>query len=81
MRYATTNNFTKKILYPVADECLLCEPAAERLARVQKNLETQGLGLKVWDCYRPISVQKKLWETVPDPNYVADPKIGSRRKF
>lgn len=78
MRYATENNFTKKVLYPVADECLLCEPAAKRLARVQAGLEKQGLGLKVWDCYRPISVQWKLWETVPDPRYVADPKVGSR---
>ncbi len=78
MRYATTNNFTKKKLYPVADECLLCEPAAQRLARVQKTLEKQGLGLKIWDCYRPVSVQWKLWEVVPDPNYVADPKLGSR---
>jgi D-alanyl-D-alanine dipeptidase len=78
MRYATTNNFTGKQLYPVADECLLCEPAAERLARVQKDLEKKGLGLKVWDCYRPVSVQQKLWDVVPDPRYVADPKTGSR---
>lgn len=78
MRYATNNNFTKQVLYPVADECLLCEPAALRLARVQKNLEKKGLGLKIWDCYRPVSVQKKLWSVVPDPRYVADPKTGSR---
>lgn len=78
MRYATTNNFTKKKLYPVADECLLCEPAAQRLAHVQKNLEKRGLGLKVWDCYRPISVQRKLWEIVPDDRYVANPEKGSR---
>lgn len=78
MRYATVNNFTRKKLYPVADECLLCEPAAGRLARVQKTLEKKGLGLKVWDCYRPVSVQKKLWDIVSDPRYVADPKTGSR---
>src|SRR5262245_10996887 len=78
MRYATANNFTKQVLYPVADECLLCEPAARRLAKVQKNLEKKGLGLKVWDCYRPVSVQKKLWDIVPDERYVANPKSGSR---
>jgi zinc D-Ala-D-Ala dipeptidase len=77
MRYATTNNFTKTKLYPVA-QCLLCEPSAERLARVQKNLEKEGLGLKVWDCYRPVSVQKKLWDTVPDERFVANPKNGSK---
>lgn len=77
MRYATTDNFTGKVLYPAA-ECVLCEPAALRLAAVQKTLQKRGLGLKVWDCYRPVSVQWKLWETVPDARYVADPKKGSR---
>lgn len=77
MRYASTDNFTGRTLYPAA-ECLLCEPAAHRLDRVQRKLEKRGLGLKVWDCYRPISVQRKLWEVVPDPRYVADPKTGSR---
>jgi zinc D-Ala-D-Ala dipeptidase len=77
MRYATTDNFTKTKLYPLA-ECLLCEPAAERLARVQANLEKKGLGLKVWDCYRPVSVQKKLWEIIPDDRYVANPSKGSK---
>lgn len=77
MRYATADNFTKRKLYPVA-ECLLNEPAARRLAAVQKNLEREGLGLKVWDCYRPISIQKELWKIVPDDRYVANPKTGSR---
>lgn len=77
MRYATADNFTGRVLYPAA-ECLLCEPAARRLAAVQKNLAARGLGLKVWDCYRPLSVQKKLWDVVPDPRYVADPRTGSR---
>ncbi len=77
MRYASTDNFTKKVLYPAA-ECLLCEPAAERLGRVQKKLEKKGLGLKVWDCYRPLSVQKKLWDLVPDDRYVANPAKGSK---
>jgi len=77
MRYATPNNFTKTKLYDKA-VCLLCEPTAVRLARVQKNLKKEGLGLKVWDCYRPLSVQQKLWDVVPDARYVANPKTGSR---
>lgn len=77
MRYAGPNNFTKQTLYD-ASVCLLNESAARRLARVQARLEKEGLGLKVWDCYRPLSVQKKLWEIVPNPEYVADPKTGSR---
>jgi D-alanyl-D-alanine dipeptidase len=77
LRYATQNNFTGQQLYPVS-KCLLCQPVAERLARVQNKLEKKNLGLKVWDCYRPLSIQKKLWSLVPDPRYVADPKTGSR---
>lgn len=77
MRYATTNNFTHQKLYPI-EQCLLSEPAAIKLDRVQKRLEKQGLGLKVWDCYRPVSIQQKLWDTVPDDRFVANPKFGSR---
>lgn len=78
LRYATTNNFTGEALYPPGGRCLLAEPAARRLAAAQKKLESRGLGLKVWDCYRPVSIQWKLWNTVPDARYVADPRKGSR---
>ena len=77
IRYATSDNFTHTILYP-ANRCLLRYPVAVRLAQVQGRLRNRGLGLKVWDCYRPLSIQKVLWALVPDPRYVADPKIGSR---
>jgi len=77
IRYATDNNFTKKVLYPVAKAKLRRE-AAESLASVQRELRQLGLGLKVFDGYRPLSIQWKLWEVVPDPNYVADPRKGSR---
>ena len=77
IRYATTNNFTEKVLYDSA-VCLLRKPVALRLSAVQEELEEQGLGLKVFDGYRPLSVQWKLWEIVPDPRYVADPREGSR---
>lgn len=77
MRYATINNFTHKVLYDRA-ECWLNAVAAARLDAVQKDLEQQGYGLKVWDCYRPLSVQKKFWALVPDERYVANPAKGSR---
>jgi len=72
MRYASTNNFTKAVVYPVA-RCLLRRDAAERLARAQARLRADGKGLKLWDCYRPFSVQKKFWKLVPDERYVAQP--------
>lgn len=77
MRYATTDNFTHSVLYDRA-ECWLNGVAAARLDAVQKDLEAEGYGLKVWDCYRPLSVQKKFWALVPDERYVANPAKGSR---
>ncbi len=77
IRYATENNFTHHKLYPVA-RCLLRREPAESLSAVQKELKTRGLGLKVFDGYRPLSIQKKLWEAVPDDRYVANPAKGSR---
>ncbi len=77
IRYATTNNFLKRKLYPIA-KCALRSSVAQKLALVQTDLEKIGLGLKVYDCYRPFSVTKQMWEFLPDPNYVANPARGSR---
>ncbi len=77
IRYATDSNFTHQKLYPVA-KCYLRKEAAESLGAVQKELESMGLGLKVYDGYRPLSVQKKMWKILPDTNYVANPAVGSR---
>jgi D-alanyl-D-alanine dipeptidase len=77
MAYATPNNFLKEAVYPQA-RCLLHRAVALRLQAAQQALLKQGYGLKLWDCYRPLSVQKKMWALVPDSRYVADPKDGSR---
>jgi zinc D-Ala-D-Ala dipeptidase len=77
MRYASTANFTKTVLYDRA-ECWLNGVAAARIDAVEQELEAQGMRLKVWDCYRPLSVQKKFWALVPDERYVANPAKGSR---
>lgn len=76
LKYATTDNFFGDTLYS-ANICLLRKTVAERLVRVQQDLQKKGYGLKVWDGYRPLSVQKKMWEKVPDANYVANPTTGS----
>jgi len=86
LKYATTDNFTKEILYPTST-CYLVFGAIENLKLVQDSLRnlqfhngmnyTDGLGLKIWDGYRPRSVQYRMWDIVPDPRYVADPNIGS----
>jgi len=77
LKYATPDNFVGEVLYDTS-LCYLRKSVAERLVRVQKALRRRGLGLKIWDGYRPLSVQKRMWQLVPDSRYVADPRKGSR---
>jgi D-alanyl-D-alanine dipeptidase len=77
MKYATDRNFMHQVLYD-RPLCLLRRPVAQRLVRVQAALAPRGLGLKVWDAYRPHSVQKKMWTIKPDARFVAPPYKGSK---
>lgn len=77
IRYATTENFTGTVVYPEA-RCFLAKNAALALAGVQNTLKEQGYRLKIFDGYRPLSVQRIFWKILPDPRYVADPEVGSR---
>jgi D-alanyl-D-alanine dipeptidase len=77
MKYATEDNFTKKRLYD-SNTCFLRKSTAAKLDAVQKELEGMNLGLKVWDCYRPLAIQRVLWAILPDERYVANPETGSR---
>jgi zinc D-Ala-D-Ala dipeptidase len=77
IRYATANNFVGRAMYRV-NKCFLRREVAERLSKVQVDLEALGFGLKVWDGYRPLAVQKEFWKLVPDERYVASPVKGSR---
>ncbi|MCX5741042.1 MAG: M15 family metallopeptidase [Proteobacteria bacterium] len=77
VRYATKENFTGEVLYPVA-RCKLRRAVAARLARVAVALRAQDRRLLLWDCYRPSSIQAVLWKHLPDARYVANPKTGSR---
>lgn len=72
VRYATTYNFTGHVLYPFP-AIFLHKDTATALQRVIEDLASQGLGLKIYDGYRPLSVQGKMWEIVPDERYVSDP--------
>ena len=78
IRYAGTNNFMGKALYPAA-RALLQKPAAESLLRAQQRLLKQGYGLLVFDAYRPWSVTREMWDMHPHyRDYLADPLKGSR---
>ena len=77
IRYAKTTNLTGKIIYP-QEGCYLRVSAAYALDAVQKELNTLGLGLKVFDGYRPLRYQKLFWAIMPDERYVAHPDKGSK---
>jgi zinc D-Ala-D-Ala dipeptidase len=77
LRYATERNVTGHALYPPGARCLLLRPVVERLARAAARLRGLGFRLRLYDCYRPLSVQRELWRRFPRPGWVADPRTGS----
>jgi len=78
IRYATSANFMHRPMYQRA-AAFLQRPAAEALVRVSRAVHKHGLGLLVFDAYRPWSVTKQFWDETPtnQHNFVADPKKGS----
>jgi D-alanyl-D-alanine dipeptidase len=77
IRYATTNNFTHHRMYPQA-RAFARLPVVMALKAVQNELKTKGLGLKIYDAYRPYSITEKFYEIAADTNFVADPRKGSK---
>ena len=79
IRYATDNNFVGRAVYPEA-RAFLQKPAAKAVADVHKKLRKRGLGLVIFDGYRPWAITKLFWEVVPEHKrkFVADPAKGSK---
>jgi D-alanyl-D-alanine dipeptidase len=79
IRYATANNFMGRPVYPEA-RAFLQKPAAKSLLRVHHKLEKQGLGLAIFDGYRPWTITKLFWDTVSEEQrkFVANPLKGSK---
>ncbi|UPL48006.1 M15 family metallopeptidase [Hymenobacter sublimis] len=77
IRYATSRNLLGEAVYPSA-KAYLRRPVAEALQRVQQALARQGLGLCVYDAYRPYSVTVRFYEHIRDENFAAPPWRGSR---
>lgn len=76
LKYATANNFTGNVIYDFT-EVYLRYSTVLKLMEVQAELREQGLRLKIWDGFRPLEAQEKLWEAKPDPNYVSNPRTGT----
>lgn len=78
LKYATKDNFTKTRLYPSHTTfTFLRKEPAEALKLVANELAVKGLGILVWDAYRPYHVTQKFWELIRDERYVAHPSKGS----
>lgn len=77
IRYATTNNFTNEKIYNLS-RAYARKPVAEALKRIQADLAKQGLGIKIFDAYRPYKATVKFYEIYHDTTYVASPYRGSR---
>lgn len=76
MKYATPDNFLKEQVYP-CDECFLRVKTIKALLQANQAFIEKGYRIKLYDCYRPLAIQKKMWKIVPNPTYVANPKKGS----
>lgn len=76
IKYATTDNFTKKQIYTMP-MCLINKNTAQKLINANNELKTLGYRIKVFDAYRPFSAQQVLYDAASDKSFVANPKKGS----
>ncbi|KAB1158180.1 M15 family metallopeptidase [Flavobacterium luteum] len=76
MKYATNDNFLKIKVYDCS-ECYLRLRTIKALLKANERFMNKGYHIKLFDCYRPLDVQKKMWSIISNPDYVANPKKGS----
>lgn len=75
IRYSTADNFTKEVLYDNSI-CLLRKGTVDKLFEANKKLSELGYCIKIWDAFRPVDAQRKMWSLVPDERFVADSDKG-----
>lgn len=88
LKYSSTDNFFKKDVYGVLENCYVQPVVAEMLRNAHTELEKENseLTFLIFDGVRPLSVQQILWDNLDKPEkikplYVADPKKGSLHNF
>jgi zinc D-Ala-D-Ala dipeptidase len=77
VKYATKENFVKQKLYTVG-KAYGSLTMTQTLKEVSDSLAKIGIGIKIFDAFRPRIVQWLLWEIEPNPTFVADPRSGSQ---
>jgi D-alanyl-D-alanine dipeptidase len=75
LKYASEDNFIGKRIYPIP-LCALQISTARKLIEANRELLLKGFRIKLWDAYRPLSVQKLMWDMMPVHDFVADPYMG-----
>jgi D-alanyl-D-alanine dipeptidase len=78
LRYADENNFMNRQVYPDKSRALLRRETAIKLIKANEIFKKDGYTIKIWDAYRPLSVQRIMWEHSPLPGYIAHPDTGSK---
>lgn len=82
LKYASTDNFTGKQIYPYSAKAYLNENTANKLMAANEELYKLGYRIKIWDAYRPHKYQYTLREVAEEQNiatasYIANPDTGS----
>lgn len=77
LRYAESKNFMHEKLYPKLKTTYLRRAAATALKNAVEDFKVMGLGISIFDAYRPYNVTKLMWQKIGDSRYVADPSKGS----
>lgn len=72
LKYATKDNFFKTAVYPIP-VCAIKYETGEKLVRAHEKVKQDGYKIKVWDGYRPLNVQKTLYDLFPGSPFVAKP--------
>lgn len=78
LQYATKKNFMGYRLYPKKAKALLTKSTAKKLKKANKLANKKGYKIKIWDAYRPLSVQWEMWYKIQNHMYVAYPLLDSK---
>lgn len=72
LKYATEDNFFKKCFYPVK-VCAIRKETGDKLVKANQIFRENGYILKIWDAYRPLSIQQEFYDAYPGTVFVAKP--------
>lgn len=76
MRYGTVDNLTGRALYQ-SQRAYLRPETAQKLVEANNEFLALGYRIKIWDAYRPLSVQKVLYTASGHSWGIANPAEGS----